>query len=226
MGELFRQRVEGADGGRFPKRSLGESAGFRLLLLLALTTAAVAIRVPWALALLTAVNLVFLLALVPRPLAALGTALRWFAFQTGMIVGLYLLRYGIADGLGPGARTAWQLFLVFLPGAVLARSTPQHRIAATLSRFLPDRAAFVLAVSMRFPPIMLRELRLLYEVQLLRGARVRPRDLLRPVNWPDLAGCLLFPAVVQALAMSSDIALAAKARDFGVSERRTAWPGE
>lgn len=222
---MSRRRTETAAGMRL-RRHRGESAGFRLILLVVLTTMAVAARVPWALALLTVVNLTFLLALVPRPLVALGTALRWFAFQTAMILGLYLLRYGPEAGLWPGARTAWQLFLVFLPGAVLARSTPQHRIATALARFLPDRAAFVLAVSMRFPPLMVRELRRLHEAQIMRGARVLPRDLLRPVNWPDLARCLLFPAVVQALAMSADIALAAKARDFGLSDRRTAWPGE
>jgi len=146
-------------------------------------------------------------------------------WQTAVIVGLYLIRFG-TEGVWPGLRTSAQLFLAFWPGMVFVQSVPAAEIARTLGRVLPYKTAFVLSTSMRFMPLVIREIRSIHEAQVLRGARILPRDLLRPWNWPDLVHCVLVPAIIQSLALAAEIALAARARDFGCAEGRTYWPGK
>ena len=114
-------------------------------------------------------------------------------------------------------------------------ATPQDHYAAKefyklLDRALADlpsrqKTAFVLATSIRFVPLVIREIRSIHEAQVLRGARILPRDLLRPWHWPDLVHCLLVPVIVQSMALAAEISQAARARDFGISDRRTCWPG-
>jgi energy-coupling factor transport system permease protein len=79
---------------------------------------------------------------------------------------------------------------------------------------------------MKFIPLMVREIRSIYESQVLRGANMLPKDLLRSWNWPDFINCLLVPAIVRTLSLSGEIALAARARDFGIKKKRSCWPGE
>lgn len=143
-----------------------------------------------------------------------------------MILILYIIRFGIENGVWVGLQTSWQLFLAFFPGMIFMESTSQPRIVQALSRIMPSRTAFVLSVCMKFIPLMVREIRSIYETQVLRGANMLPRDLLRPWNWPDFINCLLVPAIVRSMSMAGEIALAAKARDFGVKKQRTCWPGE
>ena len=151
-----------------------------------LSVAAFGARTVESLAALSAAELVVALALCPERRRLAREGARLLAWQTAIIAGLYVLRFGV-DGIGEGGRTSWQLFLAFLPGMTLLRS--------------------------------------IHEVQILRGARILPRDLMRPWNWPDLVHCVLVPAVIQSLALAGEISLAARARDFGTGERRTYWPG-
>jgi len=190
-----------------------------------LSLAAILAHSPAALAGLTLANAV-LLVLHRGERRLLRRAARLFLWQGGMVTGLYLLRYGPAEGLLPGLRISWQLLLVFAPGLILLSGASAGRLAQALGRLLPARSAFVLAVSLKFLPLLLAEIGAIYEAQLLRGARIRPRDLLRPRNWPDLPHCLLAPAVVQALELADNIACAARAREFGCRDRRTCWPGD
>jgi len=99
-------------------------------------------------------------------------------------------------------------------------------MARALGRLLPARSAFVLAASLKFLPLLLSEISNIYEAQLLRGARILPRDLLWPRNWPDLLHCLIAPSVVQALELADNIARAARAREFGRLRQRTCWSGD
>jgi len=147
-----------------------------------------------------------------------------FLWQTAIIVGLHILRFGPSEGLWPGFRTSWQLFLAFLPGMIFVETTSEPEIVRALARVMPCRAAFVLATCLRFIPLVIDEIRSIYEGQVLRGARILPKDMLTPRNWPDVIHCLVVPAIVQSMSLAGEIALAAKARDFGVSGNRTCWP--
>jgi energy-coupling factor transport system permease protein len=200
------------------------SAGATLLLCFILSLAAIVARTPLALGLLTAVNGVLLL-VQGCERRTLLRGIRLLLLQGGVVTGLYLLRYGF-DGLLPGLRVSWQLLLVFVPGLFLLNGTATSSLARALGRLLPARSAFVLAVSLKFLPLLLAEISAIYEAQLLRGARIQPRDLLFPRNWPDLFLCLIAPAVVQALELADNIARAARAREFGHRRERTCWPGD
>ncbi len=173
---------------------------------------------------LSAVNAVVIFWLKRGPLS-LKRALRTFVWQTVIIVGLYLIRFRSPDGIWAGFKVSWQLFLAYLPAMVFSRSISQAGMLRVLTRIMPGRMAFVLSTCLRFVPHMLTEVRTIYEGQVLRGARILPRDLLRPWNWSDLLHCVVVPAVVQCMALAGNIALAARARGFGCRTQRTCWPG-
>lgn len=200
-------------------------AGVALFLCFALSLGAILARSPAVLGGLTLANGV-LLRLHHCDRRTLMRGGRLILWQGAVVTGLYLLRYGVAGGLLPGLRTGWQLVLVFAPGLFLLSGASAGRMARALGRILPARSAFVLAASLKFLPMLLAEISAIYEAQLLRGARILPRDLLRPWNWPDLLHCLIAPTVVQAMELADNIARAARAREFGHSSRRTSWPGD
>ena len=83
------------------------------------------------------------------------------------------------------------------------------------TRVMSARMAFVLSTCLKFVPQLLAEIQNIYEGQVLRGARILPRDLLRPWHWPDLLHCVIVPGIVQGMALAGNIALAARARGFG-----------
>jgi energy-coupling factor transport system permease protein len=197
----------------------------RMLLVLVLSCLAFFARTPAFLSVLTIVNLAFLLWLGHGPISLRREA-RVFCWQTLVILTLYVIRFGDLSGLGKGLLVSWQLFLAFLPGMVFVRTTSQARIVQALTRIMPCRSAFVLSTCLKFVPHLLAEIKNIYEGQVLRGARILPKDLAKPWNWPDLLHCVVVPAVVQGMALAGNIALAARARDFGRYPRRTCWPGE
>ena len=204
---------------------LRPSAGFVLLLCLILSICACACRLFGVMAALSVIDGLLLLWLSKRPFHALWRAVRTFFMQCAIILALYLFRFG-PHGIVDGLMISWQIFLAFLPGIIVAAAIPQSAIIRVLSCFLPMRTAFVLSVSINFIPLLLVERRRIYEAQVLRGARILPKDLLRPWCWPDLVLCVMVPAIVQTLAMSGEIAVAAQARNFGINDHRTCWPGD
>ena len=199
-------------------------AGLKLGVCLLLSVLAFAARTAPLLGGLTVVNALLALLLRAGAAAVWRDVRRAFVFQTAVIVALYLIRFG-SVGLWPGFQTSWQLLMAFLPGVIFLNSTPHARIIEVLSRVLPTRVAFVLATSIRFIPLVVREVKEIHEVQVYRGARILPRDLIRPWNWPDLVNCLLVPIIIRSLVLAAEIAQAARSRDFGIHDRRTAWPG-
>ena len=198
--------------------------GVALSLCFVLSLAAILARTPLILGGLSLVNLVLLLVQGwdRRTLVRGG---RLLLMQGGVVTALYLLRFG-PEGLWSGLRISWQLFLVFAPGLILISGATTDAMARSLGRVLPARSAFVLAMSLKFLPLLLTEISAIYEAQLLRGARITPRDQLSPRNWPDLLRCLITPAVVQALELADNIAHAARAREFGRLRERSCWPGD
>ena len=200
------------------------SAGVALSICFFMSLAAILESAPETLAWLTLANLLLiLLHRLDRQVLARG--LRICLWQTLVVAGLYLLRYGPAAGLVPGLRVSWQLLLVFLPGLVLFSGTTANQLTQALSKVLPARSAFVLGTSLKFLPLLVTEMAVIYEAQCLRGARIKPRQLLWPGNWGDLLHCLAAPVVVRVLEIANDIASAARAREFGRFSTRTCWPG-
>jgi energy-coupling factor transport system permease protein len=175
--------------------------------------------------LLSAANILVLVWLRRGP-RSLKRELRTFCWQTMVILTLYLIRFRSMEGLWTGFKVSWQLFLAFLPAMVISRSIPQAAAVRILNRILPGQMAFVLSTCLKFVPQILVEIKNIYEGQVLRGARILPRDLLRPWHWPDLLHCVIVPSVVQGMALAGNIALAARARGYGRNPRRTCWPGE
>jgi len=199
------------------------SAGWIILTCLILSVCAFVVRTPLALAGLSAADILLLACLSKRPFDVLPRGGRTLLIQSALIVALYLIRYG-QKGMLPGILVSWQIFLAFLPGMILLTCLPQNKIIHALSRVMPVKLAFVLSVSLNFIPLLIAEFRSMYEAQILRGARILPRELMNPLNWRDFVHCLMVPVIVRTLAVSREIAMAAEIRNFGIYEKRTCWP--
>jgi energy-coupling factor transport system permease protein len=180
----------------------------------------VAAREPAALALLLAV-LVAGYRLARLTVAELWQDTRWLAVQGGIVVGLYLLREG-PGGAGAGLRTALQLILFFMPGALLLRTTPSAQLLDALRGRLPRRLAFGLATSLRLLPAFAREFHEIWMAQRLRGAHLSPREIWRPRAWRDWVACVGLPLTVRAIRMAEEAALAAEVRGLPAREERRA----
>ncbi len=185
--------------------------GLKLAAVALASAAAVAARSPWALAALAA--------LVAGGYAAAGLGLRALRedalpglAQLAIVVGLYTLRDGLPEGLGPGLRTGVQILLFFLPGALLFRTTDQGALLASLERVLPRRLAFVTLTSLRFAPLLAKEVHEIVLAQRLRGAELSVRRAWRPRFWHDCVACVAVPAVVRALKTAGEAALTAESR--------------
>ena len=217
------------DNDLFPSGLKNHSGNLRVcmkfLFCLALSVCAFGDRTTSVLFILTGMNLL-LIAGHSFGIRTIKRGATFFFSQTIIIVALYLLRFWTIDALWSGFKISWQLFLAFLPGLIFVETTPQPRIVMALSYILPPMTAFVMATCLKFLPLLLDDIRAIYEGQIMRGARIRLQDIVRPWNWPDVIHCLIVPAIIQSMKLAGDIALAAKARDFGVNTKRTCWPGE
>ncbi|WP_158950263.1 energy-coupling factor transporter transmembrane component T family protein [Pseudodesulfovibrio cashew] len=177
---------------------------------------------PWSLPVLAAVEGVLLVLARPGKKMLLRLALAAF-WQTAVITGLYVLRYDMSQWQG-GMDISFRLILVFVPGMLTVRLVPPSSLERILGRILPGNLAFVASCCLRFFPLLLDRIRIIHEAQVLRGARVMPRELLSPRNWPDAVICIGFPAIVQSIELATEIADSAKARGFEMHARRTLWP--
>jgi energy-coupling factor transporter transmembrane protein EcfT len=178
-----------------------------------MSAAAFAAREPWAIAGLLLLNILYYL-FSRLSLVGLWRDIRFFLFQMVIIVGLYVLRYGIEDGIWPGIRTTLQILLFFMPGMVFLRTTQSARIIRDLKKILPVRFSFLIVTSMRFIPFFARELHEIAMAQRLRGARITPRQFINPRSWKDFLNCLMVPLIVRALKTANEAALSAEARAF------------
>jgi energy-coupling factor transport system permease protein len=208
--------------GEANKRDAG--VGRRMVVVMVLSCLGFLARNLPLLLMLSAANLVVLFWLRCNPLS-LKRELRIFLWQTLIILTLYLIRFQSPAGLWIGFKVSWRMFLAFLPVMVFSRTISQAGIIRILTRVMSARMAFVLSTCLKFVPQLLTEVKNIYEGQVLRGARILPRDLLRPWHWPDLLHCVIVPSVVQGMVLAGNIALAARARGFGRHARRTCWPG-
>jgi energy-coupling factor transport system permease protein len=213
-----------ASSGTAHRRSRSIAVGVKLLGLMVLSFFAFGTRTSAGLVWLTVINLVLLF------LFRSGFVFPWreikiFLWQTAIIVSLYILRFGLIEGFKPGVMISWQLSLTYMPGVIFVKTTPQPRIVETFTAVAPYRAAFVMSTCLKFIPLVLTEIRNIYEGQVFRGARILRRDLLNPCNWNDVVFCLVLPVIIRSMNLAEEITLAAKARNFGLKKKRTCWPG-
>jgi len=202
------------------------SSGRLLGLCTLLSCAAFAMRSPFMLAALSATNLMIIALLAKKPLHLLKKSGVFFLWQGFLVVLLYVLRFGVAQGVEAGVMMAWQLFLAVWPGIIFMTCSNASETARTVGKFLSPRLAFVFTVCLRFIPMLLAEMQEIRDIQILRGAKLLARDLCLPRFWPDWLNCLLVPTLVRTLALADEIALAAENRDFSLYPQRTYWPGE
>lgn len=214
-----------AAAGRARMKADTISTGLKLLFCLGLSVSAFGNRTFRELVLLSAINMMLLL-FQPFRLKTIRRGVLFFLSQSAVIVVLYLMRFQSLEALWSGFKTSLQLFLAFLPGYIFAETTSHAKIIRTLTCIMSHRTAFVMSTCIKFLPLLAGEIRSIYEGQVMRGARIRPQDLYKPWNWPDIVHCLIVPAVIHSMKLSGDIALAAKARDFGMHKDRTCWPGD
>jgi len=188
----------------------------------ALSLLAVVWHGPLSLPVMGATEGALLLLTRPRPKQLLRMALACF-WQTAVVTGLYCLRFGTAEWRG-GMDVSLRLILVFIPGMLTVRLVPPAAVERLLKRLLPGNLPFVAACCLRFFPLLSERIRAVHEAQVLRGARVLPRELLNPRNWPDAVSCIALPAVLQSIELATEIANSAKARGFEMRGKRTTWP--
>ncbi|RTR27932.1 energy-coupling factor transporter transmembrane component T [Shewanella atlantica] len=152
----------------------------------------------------------------------LGVIVRVFLVQLIITMSLYYLIHGQGQ-LAQGALAVLRILLAFIPGWWLSVSCRAERIGEVLTWILPVKWAFVIAASIRLLPFMTVELREIYQIQCLRGARITPKFLRDPRNWPELINCVIFPLLIQLLKLSRQVAVAAQLRYFGKNKKPTHW---
>ncbi len=199
-----------------PVHRLG--GGWKVLLLIGLSALAVAFDRPRNMGAFFAV-LVGLYWFAGLGFSGLWNDLRLFLFQIPIVVLLFVLRYGLAEGLPTGAKIGFQLLLFFLPSALFLRTTRSSQIMTGLKKIMPMSLVFVIFTSLRFVPFFVREIEEIALMQRLRGASVAPRDLIDPRNWRDLLDCLFIPLLIRAIKTAEEAALSAEARGFGSGYR-------
>ncbi|EGB14622.1 cobalt transport protein [Pseudodesulfovibrio mercurii] len=193
-----------------------------LILCPVLSLLAVVWHGPWSMPVLAVIEGGLLLISRPGPRRLLRLAMACF-WQIAVVTGLYCLRFGPGEWRG-GLDVSLRLILVFVPGMLTVRLVPPAALERILKRILPGNLPFVAACCLRFFPLLIERVRVIHEAQVLRGARVLPRELLNPRNWPDAVSCIGLPAVLQSIELATEIADSAKARGFSMRGNRTAWP--
>lgn len=188
-------------------------AKWKFTLWIIMSTCAFAAREPWAITGLLLLNIIYYL-LSRLSLAELCKDIRFFLIQMIIIAGLYMIRYGIEEGIWMGVRTTLQILLFFMPGMVFLRTTKSTQMMRDLRKILPARFSFLIMTSLRFVPFFARELHEISMAQRLRGAYLSPRKLINPQSWKDFLNCLVVPLIVRALKTSNEAALSAEARAF------------
>lgn len=160
---------------------------------------------------LTALTWIVLYAAARLGWRALAQDVSLVAIQAPLVLLVFLWRQGLA-GLEPALVVSTRFALALLPGLWMQRTTRVADISGTLGRVLPPRLAFVLAMSLRFLPILARDAREIYLLQRLRGARISPRDLASPWRWPEACHCLAVPLLMRTLRLADQVAVAARQR--------------
>jgi energy-coupling factor transporter transmembrane protein EcfT len=195
-------------------------SGWKMLISVSLSVGIVVVREAVPLLLVTAFCFSYYF-LARLTLADLWRDIRVFLIQFCILMSLFLYQYGYPAGVWPGVRTSLQITLFFIPGIVFLRTTQVSSMMKGLRGIVPYRILFLLFTSLRFVPFFAREMGEITMAQKLRGARLSPRDIRRPVFWKDLFSCIIIPMLVRAFKTADEAALSAEARGMGSHEGRT-----
>lgn len=152
----------------------------------------------------------------------IGVIGRVFMVQLIVTMGLYYLLHGQSQ-LTEGLIVVLRILLAFIPGWWLSVSTAPEKIGQVLTWVLPVKWAFVIGASIGLLPYMTREIREIYQVQCIRGAKITPKALRDPRNWQELMTCVVFPLLIQLLKLSRQMAIAAQLRFYGKKSKPTHW---
>lgn len=163
----------------------------------------------WTVALALACALLYVLARLGP--SALRQDCSIVALQAPLVLAVFLFREGTA-GLTPALMVSTRLSLASLPGLWVQRTTRACDLARVVGRVLPSRLAFLVTMTLRFLPLIARDAREIYGLQVLRGAPVRPRDLLNPLNWSEACHSLAIPLVIRTLHLADQVSVAARQR--------------
>ncbi|MGA8259994.1 MAG: energy-coupling factor transporter transmembrane component T [Arenicellales bacterium] len=139
--------------------------------------------------------------------------------QAPVVIALYLWRDGWS-GLGTGTAFAARIGATMLPLLWLQRTTRANDLIDGLGRWLPRKLSFVIFTTLRFVPLLLRDAREIHALQILRGARVQPRQLLNPLNWNELAHSVAIPLLIRTVKISSEVSASARVRGIADCEER------
>jgi energy-coupling factor transport system permease protein len=134
--------------------------------------------------------------------------------QAPLVIAVFVWRDGWA-GLHPASMVSSRLALASLPGLWMQRTTRVSDLSASLSRFLPSRLAFVVAMSLRFLPLLARDAQEIYLLQRLRGARLGARELVNPLRWGEACHCVAVPLLIRTIHLADEVAVAAIQRGLG-----------
>jgi energy-coupling factor transporter transmembrane protein EcfT len=195
-------------------------SGWKMLLSVALSVGIVVVREPAPLLIVTVFCFSYYF-LARLTLADLWRDIRFFLIQFCILMSLFLYKFGYPAGIWPGVRTSLQITLFFIPGIVFLRTTQVSAMMKGLRRIVPYRILFLLFTSLRFVPFFAREIQEILMAQKLRGARLSPQDIRRPVFWKDLFSCIIIPMLVRAFRTADEAALSAEARGMGSRADRT-----
>ena len=146
------------------------------------------------------------------------------AMQAPLVLLVFFLRGGTA-GLSPALLVSMRLALASLPSLWVQRTTRASDLAEALGRVLPSRPAFLVSMTLRFLPLIARDALEIRSLQLLRGAPVRTRDLLNPLNWREACHSLAIPLVIRTLRLADQVSVAARQRGLETASclPRPAW---
>lgn len=148
---------------------------------------------------------------------------RLMSLQFGLLCLFYLLRFGWQswpEALLVSAR----LFLAFLPGLWFFLSTQAHQLVLALRPLMSARSALVLSATLALIPRLTRESQQLYQLQILRGARISLSHFWRLSGWQDLLSTVLQPLLIQLIRLTWQQALAMKSRGYQGNRRPTCYP--
>ena len=202
------------------------SPGPKALLVLALSLSAFWTRsLPLAAGLFAAVGVLYLSSGLGR---AFQRDAKLFLYQFPLLLVLYALLSSPAAALERASTVAAQISCSVLPGLWLQRTTSPGDASRALRRILPGRSAFMLFTSLRFLPVILRDVKTIYTLQVLRGAPIRGRQMLHPRTmfrgWSALARHVGLPVMVHILKLAREASLAARAR--GLDRRADPLPSQ
>ena len=206
-------------------------ARVKLLLLICLSTCAVALSAPGRLFTLAALCLLMLIAggvsaariarqtrnvvLMVAPLFVLQCLFQRSGAPALRLGGITLITWG---GLGAGLSVAGRMLVILLSALMLMTGKPRDYLLAMLQSRMPYELAFMVMAAMRFVPLLREEAQHVYCAVQMRGAKVRGATVQEKLG---IYASILLPVTAGALRRAEQMSVAMEARGFRSRPQRT-----